>query len=70
MLKLEAMLAGTRKRKQGKAHAALAQGKNLKAQKGTAASAATRIMPTAYMSSSESEPCEEVHFANYGQECD
>ncbi len=35
------------------------QGKNGKAQKGTAASAKTRIMPAAYMSSSESEPYEE-----------
>ena len=77
MLKMEALLT-TRKRKpddrsgkQGKAHAAFAQGKNRKVQKGNAASAATQNMPALYMSSSESEhDQEEVHFANYAQACD
>jgi hypothetical protein len=74
LTKLEALITRKRKAddrpndKQGKTHAGLAQGKNRKAQKGAAASTATRLMPASYINSSASEESEEeVHFANLAQ---
>ena len=77
MIKLEAQLNNTRKRKQddrrgkqGNVHAAYAQGKTHKGQKGKTAQGAAPVMPATYMSSSASEHEEEVHFANYAQAWD
>jgi hypothetical protein len=55
---------------QSNSNTKLAQGKNRKVQKGTAASGAARNMPASYMDSSESGDEEEEHFANYAQACD
>ncbi len=67
ILKLEAQLMNTSKRKQDDhraKHGNAAHGKTHKGQKGRAAVSAP-VMPATYMSSSASEHEEEVHFANY-----
>ena len=55
---------------QSNSNTKLAQGKNRKVQRGTAASGANRNMPASFVDSSDSGDEEEEHFANYVQECD
>jgi hypothetical protein len=58
------------KDKQAKAHAAIAHGKNHKAQKGATASSVTQLLPSYYANSSGMEKREMVLFANHALACD
>jgi hypothetical protein len=73
--KMEALLNRKRKPKdckdkQAKAHAAIAHGKNHKAQKGTTASSVTQLLPSSYVNSSGMEMSGKVCFANNALACD
>jgi hypothetical protein len=74
-VKMEALLNRKRKPKdckdkQAKAHAAIAHGKNHKAQKGTTASSVTQLLPSSYVNSSGMEMSGKVCFANNALACD